>query len=81
MTIEEILKCEKSFRYQLLSRLKADCLYYLGNGERCKKHLWAGDEATQIAYMKALYNSFLDDVKPEWISMEDINSFEKQFGL
>ena len=26
--------------------------------------------------MKALYNSFPDDKKPEWISLEDINNYE-----
>ena len=43
-----------SFEYQLLDRLKTDCNYYLGNGNRCEKHLWAGNVKDQIAKMKEL---------------------------
>ncbi len=79
MTIEEVLKHDEKFRYMLLDRMKMDCLYFLGNGNRCKKYLWAGDEAEQIKYMKAIYNSLDDDKKPEWLSMEEITEFE--YGL
>ena len=68
----------EEFRYQLLSRLQMDCEYYLGNGNRHPKDLWSGDEKSHIADMKALYNSFKEDKKPEWISMEDISKYEKQ---
>jgi hypothetical protein len=63
-----------TFQYQLLNRLKQDCEYYLGHGNRAKKHLWAGDETTQITKMKELYDGFLK--KPEWISLEDIERYE-----
>jgi hypothetical protein len=63
-----------AFNYQLLARLKQDCEYYLGHGNRAKKHLWAGDEAEQIAKMKELYSGFNE--KPEWISLEDIEAYE-----
>ena len=63
-----------AFNYQLLARLKQDCEYYLGHGNRAKKHLWAGDEAGQIAKMKELYAEFSE--KPEWISLEDIAQYE-----
>lgn len=63
-----------AFNYQLLARLKQDCEYYLGHGNRAKKHLWAGDEVEQIAKMKALYAGFSE--KPEWISLEDIEQYE-----
>ena len=66
------------FRYMMLSRLKQDCDYYLGNGDREKKHLWAADEAEQIAKMKNLYNSFKDDDKPEWLSYQEILEYEKK---
>lgn len=62
------------FSYQLLARLKQDCEYYLGHGNRAKKHLWAGDESEQIAKMKALYAGFSEN--PEWISLEDIEQYE-----
>ena len=66
------------FNYMLLDRLKTDCDYYLGNGNRNKKYLWAGDEKKQIEKMKELYNSFSDDDKPEWITLENIEKYEKE---
>ena len=63
-----------AFDYQLLARLQQDCDYYLGHGNRAKKHLWAGGEAEQIAKMKELYSGLRE--KPEWISLEDISSYE-----
>lgn len=66
------------FRYQLLSRLQSDCKYFLGNGGRSDKCLWAGNVQDQIAKMKELYNSFSDDMKPEWLTMEDIENYEKE---
>lgn len=41
--------------YRLLSRLKADCDYFLGAGGRAEKHLWAGNVREQIAKMRELY--------------------------
>lgn len=76
MDINEMLKKEKSFRYGMLNRMQTDCEYFLGYGYRNEKHLWAGDVATQIDYMKQLYNSF--DEKPEWLTWEEILSYEKQ---
>lgn len=65
---------EAKFNYQLLSRLQQDCEYYLGHGNRAKKHLWAGDEAEQIKKMKELYESVPE--KPEWITLERIEQYE-----
>lgn len=67
-----------SFKYMLLSRMQSDCNFYLGNGNRNAKYLWAEDEQDHIANMKALWNSFPEDGKPEWLSMEDIERFEKE---
>ena len=63
-----------AFNYQLLARLKQDCEYYLGHGNRATKRLWAGSEAEQIATMKEIYAVLRD--KPEWISLEDIARYE-----
>lgn len=67
------------FQYQMLSRLKMDCEYYLGCGERNKKVLWALDEKEQIIKMKALWNEVND--KPEWLTMEQILSYEKEMCI
>lgn len=75
---EELANNDDEFNYRLLSRMKSDCDYYLGNGNGHDKYLWAGNVKDQIKYMRKLYNSFPEDKKPEWISMEDIDSYEKE---
>ena len=67
------------YNYMLLDRLKQDCEYFLGNGNGNAEHsLWAKDIDEQIDKMKELYNSFAYNQKPEWITMEDINNYEKE---
>ncbi|MFL0365215.1 MULTISPECIES: LPD11 domain-containing protein [Pseudobacillus] len=73
---ESILQSDKKFRYQMLSRLKSDCEYYLGYGGRGKKALWAEDEKEQIEIMKALWESFAESDKPEWLTWDDILDYE-----
>ena len=73
----EPTKAER-FNYMMLGRLKSDCKYYLGNGNRYAKHLWAGNEKKQIEEMKRIYNSFTDDKKPKWLTWESILEYEKQ---
>lgn len=73
-----ILSRDDSFRYQLLDRMRQDCLYFLGYGRRDPKYLWANDVEKQIAYMKAIWNSFPADGKPEWLTMDEIVSLEKR---
>ena len=62
--------------YQLLSRLKADCDYFLGAGGRAEKHLWAGNVREQIAKMRELYNALPDE--PEWLTKEDIDLYAQR---
>ncbi|NRD80856.1 hypothetical protein HPT25_26365 [Bacillus sp. BRMEA1] len=66
---------EDRFNYMLLDRLRMDCEYFLGNGNRNVKHLWANNEKDHIGKMKDLYNSF--DEKPEWLTYEQILHYEK----
>lgn len=67
---------DKKYPYQMLSRLKSDCDYYLGAGNRADKHLWALNPKDQIAYMKAIYDRL--EEKPEWLTLDQINDYEKQ---
>ena len=78
MDIKDLLIQDKQFRYMMLDRMRMDCEYYLGNGNRFAKQLWAGDEVRQMAYMKALWNSFPEDGKPEWLPYEKILEYEKE---
>jgi hypothetical protein len=66
---------EKEFEYMLLGRLKSDCEYFLGYG--CgSSRLWAATVEEHIVKMKELWN--LLPVKPEWLSMEQIEKYEKE---
>ena len=62
--------------YRLLSRLKADCEYFLGAGGRTEKHLWAGNVREQIAKMRELYASLPE--KPEWLTLADIDRYAQR---
>ena len=64
--------------YMLLGRLRSDCDYYLGNGNRYTNHLWAKNEEDQIENMKELWNGFTEKEKPEWLTMEQIHQYENE---
>ncbi len=65
------------FRYMMLSRLQMDCKAFLGssNGGGNEKHLWALNVEEHVQEMKDIFNSL--DEKPEWLSLEEIETFEK----
>lgn len=65
-----------SYEYRLLGRLRSDCEYYLDYGRRANKHLWAGNVETLIAKMRELYH--LLPVKPEWLTEQEIDSYEER---
>ena len=67
---------DEMFCYQMLSRMKSDCDYYLGYGHRHAKHLWASSEEAQIECMKALWESIPKDRKPEWLTRHDLAQYE-----
>ena len=64
--------------YQLLDRLRADCEYFLGEGQRNEKHLWAGNVHAQIAKMRELYDTLPE--KPEWLTKEAIDNYENRMS-
>lgn len=74
----EELPVEMKFRYSLLRRLQSDCEYFLHNGHGHEKFLWAGTVEKQIEKMEELWNSFENDEKPEWLTMEQIYSYERK---
>lgn len=74
--LQSILRSEPAFRYQLLDRMRTDCEYVLNSPAPSAKYLWAGTPEDQIAYMKAIWESFPKDSKPEWLSMEEIEAYE-----
>ena len=78
MTVEDVIQRDSRFRYMLLSRLQSDCEYYLHFGNRSPRVLWAGDEAEQIEFMTKLYDSFKEDEKPQWLTMEQIKEYAEK---
>jgi len=77
----DILRQTNSFRYQLLDRMRMDCDYWLGNGNRCDKHLWAGNVVDHCTLMYDLFNSFAYTEQPEWISLDDIRDYAISMGM
>lgn len=75
-TVKQISK-EQKFNYMMLDRLKSDCEFYLGYGNRQVSRLWADSEQEHISKMKELYNGFSDEEKPEWLTYEQILKYEK----
>lgn len=67
MDIQEINQSSPEFLYQMLGRLEADCLYYLGNGGRFAGHL------------RMIYRRLCEiGAAPEWMSEQQINDFAEQ---
>ena len=64
---------ENNPNYQLLDRLRTDCEYFLGAGNRAEKHLWAGSVYAQIVKMRELYDALPQ--KPEWLTKEMIDDY------
>ena len=79
--MEDWSKYESKFRYMMLSRMKMDCDYYLGYGGRNARQLWAGDESSQIANMRALWSTFPEEDVPEWLTWEEICEYAKKMGV
>lgn len=80
VTADEVIHKDSVFRYQLLDRLRSDCEYYLNYGNRHPKSLWAGDEKLQIEFMIKLHESFKEDEKPEWLTMDEILEYSKKMS-
>lgn len=79
--MEDWSRYEPRFRYMMLSRMKQDCDYYLGDGHRSTNHLWARDERSQIENMMALWKTFDKDDKPEWLTWADIVEYTQKMGI
>lgn len=67
----------RSFDYQMLGRYQSDCDYFLGYGNGYEGHLYYHSVEKQIEKMKELWNSFAENEKPQWLTMEQIEKYEK----
>lgn len=73
---ESLNEEDDKFNYMMLDRLRQDCEYFLGFGNRNEKRLWAGNVQDQIAEMRKIYDKLPE--KPKWISLKDIDNYERQ---
>lgn len=62
----------------MLGRLRSDCDYYLGNGNRYAKNLWARDEKRQIAEMRNLLANIPAEYRNGCITSEEIDEYERK---
>lgn len=79
--IAELLEGDDTFRYMMLGRIKDDCVGYLDpldNRYQWTERLWSHDPQKQIEIMKALYNSFPAEAKPQWLTWEQVLFYESQ---
>lgn len=75
-TVDKIFSSgDEGYPYAMLDRMKSDCEYYLGYGNRSSKYLWGEEPKQHIEIMKAIYNRL--DPKPEWLTLDKINEYEK----
>lgn len=66
---------ETTYQYQLLGRMQADCLYFLGFGNG-RSELWGVTIAEHIAFMQTRYSLIVE--KPEWLTEDDIKQFQQR---
>lgn len=77
----EPLPYELRYKYSMLDRLRMDCEYFLGNGNGYAGHLWAGSVEEQIKEMRDIWKGLEDDEKPEWLTMDMIDEYERKMRL
>lgn len=68
----------REFDYMMLDRMRSDCDYFLGNGNGYEGHLCGGSVEVICDEMEKLWNSFAEDEKPKWLTMEQIKEYRKQ---
>lgn len=77
--VNEVNEKDYTFDYSFLSRLKSDCKYVIDHQiSNPRWSLWGITVEKHIEEMRKVYNSFPDDKKPQWITMNDIDNFEKE---
>ena len=74
----KITESSEKYRCELLNRLCTDCDYFIGYGDRHIKHLWAGNVSDHIEAMRIIYDSFANDKKPKWITLDQIKKYGEE---
>lgn len=80
---------EYEFQYMMLSRLRGECIAYFGNtgdegqdGMDCRyrneQFIWGKDIKVLVAEIKRLWEQIPADIKPEWLTWEQITEYERR---
>lgn len=82
--LNPLSECEKrmkafKFDYMMLDRMRVDCEYYKSAEHFNNSH--ASTIRETIEEMKRIWNKFPKDLKPNWITYEQILGYEKKFGI
>ena len=75
---EPFVRHPREFDYTMLGRYEADCKYFLGNGNGYEGHLYFKSVERHCDEMEKLWNSFADDEKPEWLTLEQIHEYREK---
>ena len=75
---KSVLASSSTKDYQMLSRLQQDCEYFLKEGNKDSRVLWAKSVPEQIDMMRELYDKL--DPKPDWITLQDIENYETEMS-
>lgn len=64
--------------YRMLGRLKSDCEYFFKFGAGNENVLYYKNVEEHCNAMEKLWNSFEDNDKPEWLTMEQIQEYREK---
>ena len=76
MNVRLMINMNSEFQYKMLDRMRSDCEYYLGFGNRSTKYLWGKSVEKHIEAMRRIWNELKE--KPAWLSMEQIDEYEEK---
>lgn len=91
--VNPVTECEKrekqyKFQYMMLSRLQSDCVGFFGRDEDGSSHMdcryqnehfiWGKDIRKLVSEMNRLWDEIPEDLKPEWLTREEIEGFCKR---
>lgn len=87
ITDREKREKQYQFQYMMLGRLISDCRAFFGDGRgdesadcRYKNEcfIWGGNIKRLIFRMKDLWKEIPEDLKPEWMTWDEVVEFEKR---
>lgn len=87
ITDREKREKQYQFQYMMLDRLSSDCRAFFGDGREdesldCRykneKMIWGKNIKALIEEIKKIWAQIPEDLKPEWLTREEIERYEKQ---